>query len=518
MITVGTKMTHDGAVALFDGNSLIFSVELEKLGRPRYAAMEDLADVEFICQRQGFHLRDVDRFCVDGWKGGRIKQFNLDCAPYHQTETGEMLGPLDCVALDNSRSYQHLSGHVLSTYMMSPFEVAYCLVWDGMTEPRLFHVTPKSVKFICAINCIYGSIYGVMGYYFGPYKVLDILPIRSQNFYGGFDKPGKLMSYIALGLPRQDVVDFIKGFDRQATDLKLRYGAIYEHELMRCICRRGFPYCDADILASIHKSLQEMLVEDVKAVTSKGSNLLFTGGCALNIKWNSALRADGHFKSVWVPPVPNDAGSAIGAACCDLFTRGFSKIDWQVYCGPDFVIDPVPGWTSRTCSAFEAGQGMDGKALLFLTGRAEIGPRALGHRSILMTAKNLDNQQYLNRIKHRESFRPVAPIVIEDAAKRFFEIQGSDPYMLFDHKCRDHAKISAPAIVHLDNTARVQTIREEQCPEVFNVISGNGERLLCNTSANENGYGFFPSLSTAMQWAESVAIREIYSEGLLWTM
>lgn len=115
----------------------------------------------------------------------------------------------------------------------------------------------------------------------------------------------------------------------------------------------------ADVLASIHTFLGRALVDGLKekiAADGRGTrNLCLVGGCALNIKWNSDIRASGIADTVWVPPFPNDAGSALGAACCELLrSPGPVHLEWDTYAGPALVpSEPMPGWAVRPCSAAE---------------------------------------------------------------------------------------------------------------------------------------------------------------------
>jgi carbamoyltransferase len=186
------------------------------------------------------------------------------------------------------------------------------------------------------------------------------------------------------------------------------------------------------------------------------------------------------------------------------------SLDWSVYSGPNVAIsDPLPGWSMRRCSPAECGRLLHdtGEPVVFLSGRAELGPRALGHRSILAPAVNGRMKDVLNRVKERESYRPVSPICLEDRATDIFYPGSPDPYMLFDHRVAERWQARTPAICHLDGTARLQTISRDDSVEVVEALNGysaaSGVPLLCNTSANRKGRGFFPDASSAMAWGGS---------------
>lgn len=249
--------------------------------------------------------------------------------------------------------------------------------------------------------------------------------------------------------------------------------------------------------------------------------MCIAGGCGLNVKWNSTLRATGLFDAVWVPPFPNDSGSAIGAACCALAAqKGFIALEWSVYSGPALRPSEIPPiWESAPCGMRELATILAGnKSAIFLAGRAELGPRALGGRSILAAATSAGMKDHLNDIKLRERFRPVAPICLEDRAPEIFSPGTPDPYMLFDHQTQPEWRDKIPAVVHLDGSARLQTIsRTSQHPMAALLIEYEkltGIPLLCNTSANYHGSGFFPDVSAACQWGR---VENVWSDGRLWT-
>lgn len=543
IITLGLKLTHDATVALFENNRLLFSVELEKLANNRrYMACDTPATIVDVLK--SFGIRQVHRIAVDGWKSGAIP--GLDVATYHEYDGdhGALLQPRYSTGLDIAPypseyvSYKHIAGHVVGSYMTSPFigRIAYVVTWDGGTPPRLHCVHPNGrIEFLGLLFELYGVMYGIMGHYFGPYarpeiferESIDAATILSKGWFGGYDKPGKLMSYIALGVVSYPLLAAIRlyyeiaEYDMCALADRLSYKrtGLPEHEL--CRAARTFAIRhqvnDADVLATIHQFLEELLVERATVRIPPNSNLIFTGGSALNIKWNTALRSTGYFRDVFVPPFPNDTGSALGTAACDLWAHGSRSIDWDVYSGP-LLYGTVRG---EPCSASEVGRMLaerKDRPIVVLHGRAELGPRSLGHRSILMSPELAANQQYLNNIKRRESFRPIAPVCLEEHAASVFDPGIRDPWMLYDHRVRENWRERIPAIVHLDGTARLQTMHERNCVVTTTILRSyyarTGIPLLCNTSANLPGCGFFPDQSTAIEWNR---VADVWADGFLYT-
>jgi carbamoyltransferase len=270
----------------------------------------------------------------------------------------------------------------------------------------------------------------------------------------------------------------------------------------------------------IERLLYRTLVDAIDRDGARSANLCLGGGCALNIKWNRRIRASG--MNLWVPPFPNDSGAAIGAACAELFySGGPASIRWNVYSGPAVTAGVLPAeWRPESCTVESVARRLanTGRPIVFLSGAAELGPRALGHRSILAPATSVRMRDDLNRIKNREPYRPVAPMCLEENASDIFDPGSADPFMLFDHAVRDSWRARIPAVVHADGTARLQTVGANDDPTVFRLLTEyrrlTGIPVLCNTSANFHGSGFFPDVASAARWA---GIAAIWSDGTLYT-
>ncbi|APG86783.1 nodulation protein U (plasmid) [Sinorhizobium americanum CCGM7] len=548
----GIKLTHDGAIALVEDGRLVFCIEQEKQdNNPRYQTVDNLDAVVAALAQHGLNPRDIDQFVIDGWDGEDESQFQvlsgvapltLKGAPYVERHANGLLESLDGsgLILDDRafpyKSYPHVTAHVASAYCTSPFantgQPAFCLVWDGCIFPRLYHVDGRGARFLESLFPVIGQAYAAAGHYFGPYK---------KASRGGWDLgvAGKLMAYIALGSVDEDIVAVFQELYEEHfaadTALASRYRANITDAESSLAAVHGFfeasvvrleTKAPEDVLASFHLFLERLLVQEMTNAVRRHSfpgpqNLCIAGGCGLNIKWNSALRETGLFDAVWVPPFPNDSGSAIGAACCAMVEQqGFVPLEWSVYSGPALQIGRVPpGWEAQLCGMPELATILaSNKPVVFLSGAAELGPRALGGRSILAAATSRKMKDFLNDVKFREHFRPVAPICLEDRAPDIFSPGTPDPYMLFDHQTRREWQDKIPAVVHLDGSARLQTISRHSLHEVAELIVEyeklTGIPLLCNTSANYHGRGFFPDAAAACEWGR---IEHVWCDGLLYT-
>lgn len=518
MKILGVKYTHDAAVALIEDGCLRFSFELEKTGGERHAKMPERSWVDAALASEGLTPADIDQFVCDGWK--RDRQRFVPVAGYNEFEDGEA-DPLARYEYPTYASYSHTTGHLLGSYGLSPFvpHDAVLITWDGGGSARAYLLEPKkrSLKLIGVLVDICASVYSNMGLYFGPYKrpsVIDAPDVPYRTF-GPMELAGKLMAYLAQGQVRPELATKVRDalYRLPLGTLAVSDDSIREHTFLRAL--RGND--DADTVATVQEVLGDELVRRAQAICPKGLPAVLSGGAALNIKWNSALRACGHFSDVFVPPVANDSGSAIGMAYCEHVHRtGRWELDWNVYAGPKIDKETPPGWTHRSRSLSARLVNKPDEPVIVMRGRAEIGPRALGHRSIIASAIRAENKDLLNNIKRREAFRPVAPICLESHVRGIFDPGFPDPFMTFEQQVRPGWRKLIPAVVHIDGSARVQTVNAAQEPFLSAVLEGyheaTGVPVLCNTSANRPGRGFFPSIADAARWAEEVGIKAIATE------
>lgn len=537
----GIKLTHDGAVALIKDNKLEFCVELEKCrNNPRFQEIKDTEIIGEILKNYGYTAADIDCFVIDGWGGvdqealaiqPRLEiaeGFNKLSAEHNGNKYFLNVGQYEEGKLEDTvlkewsfnglkignkeyeyKSYLHVASHILSAYCTSDFakkgEESYVLVWDGGMYPRLYYINNKyEIENLGPIFLLIGNIYTIFSQHFGPFKV------KSSFAKDSLSIAGKVMAYIAKGKVHEELYPIFDEIYRNHYSYPMGFANVFANEFKKKIV--DFNITDEDILCSFHFYIEKLLIEKlqrkIKRFDRNCKNLCISGGCGLNIKWNSSIRNCGIFKSVYVSPFPNDSGSAIGAACCAMFSKTNHRfLEWNVYSGPKLIEnDPNDEWSKREFSIKQLAELLykSNEPVLVLNGNAELGPRALGNRSIIASPILAEMKSILNYVKDREEYRPVSPICLESRAAEIFKPGISDPYMLFDHMVKEEWKNKIPAVIHLDGSARLQTITKEQNPIIGKLIEEfeklSNIPLLCNTSANYNGKGFFPDIKSAAEW------------------
>ncbi|MFI6007500.1 carbamoyltransferase [Streptomyces sp. NPDC051243] len=258
----------------------------------------------------------------------------------------------------------------------------------------------------------------------------------------------------------------------------------------------------ADIAASAQACLEEVLLGLARWLHDRtGEDVLtFAGGVALNCVANTRIHRETPFRRVWVQPAAGDAGTALGAALhvanqkeaveampTAALGRGWSDEELRAWLERAAVPYEEPDDIAETVAAELAGDGI----VAWFQGRSEYGPRALGHRSLLAHPGRADNLERLNAVKGREEFRPVAPMVLAERAADLFDGPLPSPYMLFVHDVAEEWRDRIPAVVHVDGTARIQTVDRQDEPLVARMIDGferlTGLPVVVNTSLNTAG-------------------------------
>jgi len=268
----------------------------------------------------------------------------------------------------------------------------------------------------------------------------------------------------------------------------------------------------ADLAASVQLVVEETILDLARWLqgSTGGDRLALAGGVALNCVANTRLFAEGPYREVWVQPAAGDAGTALGAA----FHVGTEVVPWDgPALGSRWSEEQIEAELRRARVPFErpadiaveAAECLASDGLVaWFQGPSEYGPRALGHRSLLADPRPAANVERLNHVKGREEFRPVAPMVLDERAGDIFG-RGPlpSPYMLFVHDVAPEWRDRIPAVVHVDGTARVQTVSDEKEPLTARMLrefeARTGVPVVVNTSLNTAGRPMVDSPHDALE-------------------
>lgn len=392
---------------------------------------------------------------------------------------------------------EHHTAHAASAFHASPFASAAVLTIDGRgeratTSYSLGHGIEleriAQVDMPHSLGLLYERVTEYLGF------------LHSSDEY-------KVMALASYGSP-QYVSDF-----REIVQLGAGNGA-YTIGPLRLEERFGPPRLRGEAFEARHfdiaHSLQAVLEETVLELAawlrheSGARNLCMAGGVALNCVMNARLQQAHIFDNIWVQPAAGDAGTSMGAALAVDATLGEAperryRMD-DAFLGPAYSDAEIEEFLQWSKLPYRRMHNVPGEAAALLAedrvigwfqGRMEFGPRALGARSILASPIPAGMQARLNDIKDREDFRPVAPVVLEEAATDWFEDTAPSPFMLFVYRVRPEKADRIPAVRHVDGTARIQTINRDQHALYYDLIkafeSRTGVPVLINTSFNTRG-------------------------------
>jgi hydroxymethyl cephem carbamoyltransferase len=507
MLLVGFKPGHDGAIAAVEDRKLLYSLEGEKDSSPRHSFLTP-SNVLEMAELIG---APPDVVALGGWDKHAALGSPDIATGYSGTHRLEQRPSSFFGKPVTYFSSSHERSHLLMSVGMAPRDDAReraVLIWEGGIGA--FHLLDErfEVKDQFKVMDMPGWRYAFL------YALAD--PTFAEGTYWPRDEDaGKLMALAAFGDPA-DADDAIRAtVDR-----------IIEAPTVLPAPKAGFrdsPVHDAGVEAEQTKIAAALLTERMFELFSSaarerlpaGIPLHISGGCGLNCDWNRQWRELGHFSSVFVPPCTNDAGSALGTVIDALaILTGDPYIEWSVYCGLDFEwdIQPDPGaWDRRPLDHAQVASALArGEVVSWVQGRWEMGPRALGNRSLLAEPSSPRTRDRLNDIKQREGYRPIAPCCRLEDVENAFDASFEDPYMLYFRRVLSD---DLGAVTHVDGSARCQTVTARQNAPLHALLTAfaaeAGIGVLCNTSLNFKGFGFINRMSDLAKYCEDRGVEHM---------
>lgn len=430
----------------------------------------------------------------------------------------------------------HHQSHAASAFFPSPFNDAAIIVMDGVGEwatTSLGYGKDNNLNLLQQITFPHsiGLLYSAFTYYLGfkvnegEYKVMGLAPYGKPRYVEIIQK--NLIHILDDGSYKLNMKYF--GY---CTSLKMTNKKF--HQLFNRSPRLLDDKLDQfhmDIAASLQAVVEDIILRLVNTAyeQSHSENLCMAGGVALNCVANGRILRESQFKQIWIQPAASDAGGALGAALlADNLLSARKEVKSEddtdkmnnAFLGPEYTqrdilsflkSNNIPYSQLENTSLYStiAERLAQGSVIGWFQGRMEWGPRALGNRSILANPQFANMQSDLNlKIKFRESFRPFAPIVLEEKSHKYFKFSGKSPYMLFvaplaeSQRFKNHATTKnhlgfeklkhiaskIPAVTHVNYSARIQTVNKEQNLHLWNLLNSfekiTGCPVLVNTSFN----------------------------------
>ncbi len=523
--------THDTGVAVLSDGKIAAAMEEERYSRIKHTQLFPRGALNQALKETGLSLADFDYITIP-WNVPKLRaafrravfgrlpaSLNLLRPAAHSTQNSGVVFLGQRIKQGLHRAFpdvelpplievDHHDAHA-SVFFVSPFDEAAVLVMDGYGDTSatsMYHGRENNIAplwksdFFDSIGALYTSMTMYLG--FKPFE------------------EGTVMALAACGEPtyRKQFRKLVSLRPEGQFSFDPDYVSFQTHGLIKPFTRRfieefgpprapGAPLEDRhrDLADALQAMTEEIVIHLARAIGEKTSskNLCLSGGVALNCVANARILEATDFERLWVPPCASDTGASLGSTLYHYHQnlgqpRGERLV--HAYYGGSYsdrdIIEAVQsfGLESERLSDDElfdrvSGDLAERRIVGWVQGRSEIGPRALGNRSILADPRGLEIKALLNeKIKHREPFRPFAPAVLADRAGEFFEIDQPDPFMTMAPRVREHQRDRIPAAVHVDGTARVQTVGHNENPRFYRLIKEFGKKtgvpVLLNTSFN----------------------------------
>lgn len=561
----GIARGHNSGVCLLKDGEIVFVIEEERVTRTKYdgtplAAMKLILDYTDKLDLLVISHTQPDESRTD-YNGEKIYESYARKMGLIEDTENQIIEMHD----------HHHKMHASCAFYQSGFESAAALIVDG--AGTFFNL--KNNQFVNEVESIFTCKYPAS--FVKNYSRLcgnGPLPLTDNTFEDGCNyimhdgagivkayegvtsycgwstiEAGKTMGLFPYGKPNDGIPKMFtkeKGQKFTTTNHDLFIpdypsGSIINHELYEELDEDVSNVKDVTLLQSrrdmayaVQMETQQQVLDLIrKAVKDTGEkNVVISGGyglnCVANYWYLEQLKDEGI--NLYVEPVSNDAGTAMGAALLmhyastdDETVRGFNE---SLYLGP------VQEETLETVEELAKSYGgnviqnqtskdaidliMDGKIVTLFQDRCENGPRALGNRSILFDPRTMDGKDYVNSVKHREYFRPFAGSILHEHAHDWFDMRGLEesPHMMYAMNCKEGVEEKIPAIIHVDGTCRIQTVKEHQNPVYYEMIKEfydrTGVPILFNTSFNLGGEPLVETIDDAIRTLADSEIEYLY--------
>jgi len=529
---------HDSSVALLKDGKIVAAAQEERFTRKKHDVSFPENATRYCLESQNITIKDIDYIGFYEKPLIKLERFmyqHLECFPKsYKTFINAMPSWINeklrvTKIIKKKLKYKggilfinhHLS-HAAGSFLVSPFKKAAILTVDGVGEWTTTTLgigennkitLLKEIEFPSSLGLFYSALTAYLGFSVNnsEYKVMGLSP------YGDMDKLSnkyykKLKRTIDIkedGSFRMDMSYFVFHFDNKMPSKKLC--DLLEGEIRKP--ETPIEQRHKDIAAALQLIFEEVMEKMLNYLykETKCNNLVISGGCGLNSVFNGKILSRTKFRNLWIQPDPGDGGTTIGIVSYIYNSLLGNRRDYtlkEAYLGPEFSDDKIKSFldsnninyhifkNEKEIIEITANKIFNNQVVGWFQGRMEWGPRALGARSILSNPCNPKMQEILNlKVKHREKFRPFAPVVCEDDATKYFECDKPIPlptdFMLMVYPVKEQYCKVIPAVTHVDGSGRLQTIRRDQNKRYYDLIKEFGKisrvPILINTSFNIRG-------------------------------
>jgi carbamoyltransferase len=548
MIILGLNAFHaDSSAALVRGGVLVAAVEEERFRRIKHWSGFPSQSIAYCLREANLQLNDVNHIAVNqdshanllrklGYLLTHRPNVELVLERIRNRSNREGIPELLAKAMPGNgfrgtfHNIEHHLAHLSSAFHVSPFDEAVIASVDGFGDfssaawgagrGRTLSVDSR-VYFPHSLGIFYQALTQYLGFphYGDEYKVMGLAPYGRPVYLDAMRKIVFLMSDGSFKLNLDYFLHHRNNVSYQWTNGSPEFGDLFAPSLEDLLGPRRMvtePLEDRhrDIARSVQAMYEEAFFHIVESAyqTYGLKSLALAGGCAMNSVANGKVRRTTPFQKVYVQAAAGDAGGAIGAAFAVWHLLGGDRsfVMDHAYWGPQFTSDDIQALiAARKSELDDAGCSVqfildegdlcrrtaaavaEGKVVGWFQGRMEWGPRALGNRSIVCDPRRADMKSILNaKIKRRESFRPFAPSVLEEAVADWFEEDDAVPFMMQVFQIREEKRVLIPAVTHVDGSGRLQTVYRHTNPRYHRLIEAyrdlTGVPMVLNTSFNEN--------------------------------
>ena len=545
MIILGLNYYHpDSSACIIEDGEVIAAVEEERFVRIKHFSGFPENSINFCLNFLNIKISDIDIVALNYDPKSNIKdkiiyslkniyKFSTLKKIYNQKYKSKNQNDLETYLTKNNFkgkiiNVEHHLSHLYSSLSFSNFKNCIGLTIDGFgdfcsmasyvcDENQIKKI--KKVLFPHSLGIFYQATTQFLGFrnYGDEYKLMglasygkpkyldefsDIVNYSKSNYfllnlkYFTHHSDNKFKYFFEDGIPKFNDL-FSNNFVEKFGNSRNKNDDITQHHM--------------DIACSMQNHFENIIFKILNQLYDeyKLENLCLSGGCAFNSKLNGLLKEKTKFKNIYIHPNAGDAGGSIGASMYINFHKNNKKKNVNInnsYLGPKYsneyikqTLDnrkdiknyKIEYLNDEDIYKLTAGKISENLVIGWFKGRMEWGPRALGNRSILANPMNKNIKDILNiKIKLREKFRPFAPAILFEQKEKYFEINYHSPFMLNVVKAKEISKIKIPAVVHVDNTCRVQTVKQNENKHFYNLINEfykiTNVPVLVNTSFNEN--------------------------------